>query len=559
MTETWDWRKFAPTGGTMRKKWDVIIIGTGPNGLVAGSYLAKAGLKVLLLEKSYEAGGGLATEPVTLSNRRVLHNTHAIYMMMVDYAPPYKDLQLEELYDLKHVYPPLQFAMPFVDGSCLCLYTDVNRTCDSIAKFSKQDADTYREVYHKYKGWMEDFIAPATYVPPKPTLEQAALLQKTDLGREIFALTEKSPKDLIYELFTNERVRAMMLYVACMWGLDPEQEGVGYLIPLYINRAANYRLSVHGTHSLAQALTKVIMENGGMLLTSQTIKRIIVENGRATGVEKEDGTVFEAEKAVISTIDQYQTFLKLVGEDKLDEEFVSSIKTWQWEHWSLLGIHMALEEAPDFTVAKADHGLNKSFVYILGYETPEDFFDHYKAIKEGKISQKAGFNCCFPTIHDPSQSPPGKHTGLISEMAPYEIEGSSDRWLKIKFKEEIAESRINILRRYAPNLTKEKMRAVYVATPGDIPNKFTNMVRGSIKQGQYHPLQMGYMRPNEYCSTHRSPIKGLYMGGAGIYPGGTVILGGGYLAANAVAEDLKISKWWPEPETVTRAKKLGLL
>ena len=559
MTETWDWRKFAPTGGTMRKKWDVIIIGTGPNGLVAGSYLAKAGLKVLLLEKSYEAGGGLATEPVTLSNRRVLHNTHAIYMMMVDYAPPYKDLQLEELYDLKHVYPPLQFAMPFVDGSCLCLYTDVNRTCDSIAKFSKQDADTYREVYHKYKGWMEDFIAPATYVPPKPTLEQAALLQKTDLGREIFALTEKSPKDLIYELFTNERVRAMMLYVACMWGLDPEQEGVGYLIPLYINRAANYRLSVHGTHSLAQALTKVIMENGGMLLTSQTIKRIIVENGRATGVEKEDGTVFEAEKAVISTIDQDQTFLKLVGEDKLDEEFVSSIKTWQWEHWSLLGIHMALEEAPDFTVAKADHGLNKSFVYILGYETPEDFFDHYKAIKEGKISQKAGFNCCFPTIDDPSQSPPGKHTGLISEMAPYEIEGSSDRWLKIKFKEEIAESRINILRRYAPNLTKEKMRAVYVATPGDIPNKFTNMVRGSIKQGQYHPLQMGYMRPNEYCSTHRSPIKGLYMGGAGIYPGGTVILGGGYLAANAVAEDLKISKWWPEPETVTRAKKLGLL
>ena len=144
-------------------------------------------------------------------------------------------------------------------------------------------------------------------------------------------------------------------------------------------------------------------------------------------------------------------------------------------------------------------------------------------------------------------------------MAPYEIGGSADRWLKIKFKEEIAESRIAILRRYAPNLTKEKVRAMYVSTPGDIPNKLTDMVRGSIKQGQYHPLQMGYMRPNEYCSTHRSPIKGLYMGVAGIYPGGTVILGGGYLVANAVAEDLKISKWWPEPEKVTRARKLGLL
>ncbi len=559
MTEQWDWRKFAPTGGAMKRKWDVIIIGAGPNGLVAGSYLAKAGLKVLLLEKSYEAGGGLATEPVTLSNRRILHNTHAIYMMMTDYAPPYKDLQLEELYGLKHIYPPLQFAMPFVDGSCLCLYTDVEKTCKSIAQFSKQDADTYRDVYHKYKEWMEKFIGPATYVQPKPTLEQAIILQKTDLGREIFELTEKSPKALIYELFTNERVRAMMLYLTCMWGLDPEQEGVGYLIPLYINRAGNYRLAVHGTHSLAQSLTKFIMENGGMLLTSQTIKRIIVDNGRAIGVEKEDGTILEAEKAVISTLDQDQTFLKLVGEDKLEQEFASTVKAWQWEHWSLLGIHMVLEEPPDFTVAKADPELNKSFVYILGYETSEDFLNHYKAIEQGKLSQKSGFNCCFPTIHDPSQSSPGKHTGLISEMAPYEIEGSADRWLKIKFKEEIAESRLNILRRYAPNLTSEKIRGIYASTPGDIPHKLTDMVRGSIKQGQYNPLQMGYMRPNEYCSTHRSPVKGLYMGGACTYPGGTVILGGGYLVANAVAEDLGVKKWWSEPEVVTRAKKLGML
>ena len=147
MSQQWDWREFIPKGGVMRRKWDVIIIGGGPNGLTAGAYLAKVGLRVLVLEKSYEIGGGLATEPVTLSCRRVLHNTHAIYMMMVDYAPPYKDLQLEELYDLKHIYPPLQFAMPFTDGSCLCLYADVDRTCSSIAKFSKQDADTYRQIY----------------------------------------------------------------------------------------------------------------------------------------------------------------------------------------------------------------------------------------------------------------------------------------------------------------------------------------------------------------------------------------------------------------------------
>jgi len=559
--DRWNWEKFEPTGGVMSKKWDVVIIGSGPNGLVAGAYLAKAGMKVLLLEKSYEAGGGLATEPVSIANRRMLHNTHAVYMMMVDYAPPYKDLQLEELYNLRHIYPPLQFAMPFTDGSCLCLHTDVDLTCDSISKFSKEDAGVYREIHHKYKGWMDDFLAPATYAPPVPTLEQVVLLQKTEMGREIAEISEKSPKDQVYELFGNERVRAMMLYIACMWGLDPEQEGVGFLVPLYLNRATNYRLTVRGTHSLAQSLIKIIVENGGMLLTSQMIKRIIVSDGRATGVEKEDGVVFEAEKAVISTIDQDQTFLKLVGEDKLDQDFVDAVNVWQWEHWSLLGIHMTLKEPPDFTVAKFAPELNRSFIYILGYETPQDVLDHYKTIGEGKLSEKAGFNCCFPTVHDPSQAPQelGFHSGLISEMAPYKLEGDADRWLRIKFKEEIAEKRIATLRRYAPNITEEKIRGVYVSTPGDIPNKFTNMVKGSIKQGQYHPLQMGYMRPNEYCSTHRSPLEGLYMGGACVYPGGTVLLGGGYLVANAVAEDLGIKKWWQEPEIVKNAKEKGLL
>ncbi len=87
----------------------------------------------------------------------------------------------------------------------------------------------------------------------------------------------------------------------------------------------------------------------------------------------------------------------------------------------------------------------------------------------------------------------------------------------------------------------------------------SNMIKGSIKQGAYHPLQMGYMRPNEFCSKHCSPVKNLFMGGACTYPGGTVIFGPGYLAANAVAEDLEIKKWWKEPEGVTKAKKKGML
>ena len=124
--------------------YDIIIIGAGPNGLELGAYLSKAGQKVLLLERRNEVGGGLATEAVTIGT--YLHNTHAVYMMMVDYAPVYPDCRLEEDYNLHHIYPALQFALPLSDGSCLCMYNDIEKTCSSIARFSRKDAESYREL-----------------------------------------------------------------------------------------------------------------------------------------------------------------------------------------------------------------------------------------------------------------------------------------------------------------------------------------------------------------------------------------------------------------------------
>jgi phytoene dehydrogenase-like protein len=126
------------------------------------------------------------------------------------------------------------------------------------------------------------------------------------------------------------------------------------------------------------------------------------------------------------------------------------------------------------------------------------------------------------------------------------------------FKEETANKQIAKVAEYAPNLAEEIIRRSYVSTPLDIENKFSDMVKGSIKQGQYHPLQMGYMRPNAECSNHRSPIEGLYMGGACIYPGGTILLGSGYLAAEAVVEDLQADKWWPEPKMIQQAREKGI-
>ena len=539
------------------KTWDVIIIGAGPNGLVAGAYLAKAGLRVMILEKRLEAGGGLATEECTLP--MFLHNTHSIYHMMVDYAPPYYDLELFDKYSLRYVHPPLQWVMPLADGRTLCLYNDTERTRQSIAKISPRDAEAYREMSTKYSAYMEEFLAPATYVPPLPPLDQVARLEQTEIGREINELSEKSPKEIVDELFVNEQVKTLMLYAACHWGLPYDLPGIGFLVPLYLNRSTHYRLCVGGSHMVAQMLGKIILEHGGMILGSNLARRIVLDEGRAEGVETEDGSLFRAEKAVISTLDPQQTFLKFLGSDELDQDLARSIADWEWEEWSLLEVHAALNAAPAFSFASSNSELNQGLVYLLGYDNSEELIRHWEAIRQGELLEGAGFHCSFPTVHDPSQAPPGKHTALISQMAPFQLKnGGAQRWLNIKFKESLAERSLALLSKYAPNVREEVLWS-WVSTPADVENRFPDMVRGSIKQGAYHSLQLGYFRPHESCSQSRTPIQNLYVGGASCHPGGLAILGPGYLAASAILDDLGIPRWWKEPDFVRKARDKGLL
>ncbi len=539
-----------------RYKYDVIVIGSGPNGLAVSAYLSKAGAKVIVLEKSFETGGGLATEDLTIPG--FIHNSHAVYHLMTDYAPPYQDFKLEQDYDVRYVYPELQFAMPLSDGKCLCLYKDVERTCQSLAGFSRRDADTWREISQKSREYMDSFLAAATYTAAVPTLEQAAMFEKSEFGRELMSFAEKNPREIVDELFENEHVKALMTYAICYWGLEYEQSGLGYLALLLLNRTTNYRLCAGGSHRIASALGRVIMESGGQIRTSQIIRRIIVSDNTATGVEMDDGTVYEAEKAVVSSIDPHQTFLKLMDRNELNKELVEMIEGWMWEKWSLLTVHLAIEGRPSFTAASSDPEINNALVYVLGYETVDDLISHWKAIDRGELMEGAGFNCCFPSLHDPVQAPEGRCTGLISQMAPYRLKEGVERWYNRNFREEQTQQCLETLDKYAPGI-KEQVLWSFISTPLDIENKFPNMVEGSIKQGAYHPFQMGYNRPNDQCSHHQTPVKNLYLCGASTHSGGLVTFGPGYVAANRIADDLGIKKWWTEPEIVTTARQRGLL
>ena len=536
---------------------DVVIIGAGPNGLEAGAYLSKAGAKVVVLERRYEMGGGLLTEEIT--NPGYLHNTHAVYMMMVDYAPVYQDFKLDEEYNCKHLLPELQFALPLSDGRSVCLYTDVEKTCANFAQFSKKDAESYREFHALAKQCMDDFIGPATYAPPLPTLDAVVKMQSHKTGEIVMEYSEMTALEIVNKHFENEHIRALMLYLACHWGVEYDQAGLGYLVLLYLNRSTNYRLVVGGSHMVAQALGKIIHENQSATINNVRIKQIVMEGGKAVGVELDDGNIIKA-KTIISTLDPHQTFFKLVGKEHLESEFTEKLNGYQWDKYSLCGVHLAMEQAPDFKAAASNPDINNAYVYILGLETQEAVIKEFDAIYKGELPAETAYNCCFPSVLDPRQAPPGRCTGLLSRIAPYDLkDGGADKWYNFKFKQDLIDQYIATLNKYAPNITKDNIMQTYISTPIDVENKLSSMVKGGIKQGAYAPLQMGFQRPNDECSTTKTPIDNLYLGGACTYPGGCVIWGPGYNVANKVAEDLGITKWWKEPASVTEAKNKGLL
>ena len=541
-------------------EFDGIIIGAGPNGLTTAGYLAKAGLKVAVLERRFEIGGGLATENLLLPG--MLVDSHAIYHMMVEYAPPLRDFELEKRYDLEWIYPDLQIVMPFSDGTHLALYKDPEKTAKCIEKFSKADAESFRNFAAISEEAMDIFLAPASYVNPLPSLEQAAKLELHPATKWDDELTGYTPRQIVDAWFENDKVRALFLYCATMWGLDYDLEGLGYLVPLMMNRAWHFRLSKSGSHHVAHLLGKYISENGSRVISGCEIKRIVIENDEAKGVELKDGTIIKANKFVCSTLNPHQTFYEYVGKQYLDAELITRLDQWYYSDMSFFTVHLALTEAPQFKVFEKNPELAHALIYIVGYESEEDLVKHFEASKRGELHD-GGFNCCFPSIHDPirmHRHPDSfvKHIGLISmECAPYNLkDGGALAWNKMR--RPYAERCKAILEKYAPNMNKNTIVWDYIGTPLDTENKFPDMKQGCFKQGAYLPLQMGYMRPNEFCCQHDTPIKKLYIGGSSTHSGGMITFGPGFNAAEKIAEDLGIKKWWPEARGVKEARDIGL-
>ncbi len=529
---------------TANKEYDVAIVGGGPNGLICGAYLARAGLRVVILEARHETGGGLDT----FEFAGFRFNPHAIYHMMADYMPPYKDLDLAAR-GVKYIYPEVQCAYVNQNAAPLLLYRDPGKTAEYLSThFSAADGQTYQQMYADFREFSEAILMPLTYVPPMPAIDQTQALNAAsgDLGRRFNKIAELTPLEILEQYEFSDPVKAGLLNLFLMWGMSPYE--VGFLFPLYVYRMTCSALVAGGSHRLSSAIYRAFIEAGGEVLDRAEVVKVTLTNGKVSGLVTADGTEITA-TAVASTADPAQNFLTFFEPGEIPDGLTEAAQRWEWEQESLFGAHVALKQAPDYSGKGPEDDVNRALITFLGIHGTEQLLDHVEELQQGKLPEKPLGHVTCASLFDPLQAFPGHHTGRWECLAPYDAD-----WETIKH--EYAERCLDQWKAYAPNL---ETLFTLVYPPTYIEQKNKSMVRGSFKHGAYSPLQMGYLRPNDMCSSCYTPIEGFYVCGASTYPGGMILGGGGYIGANILAEDFGLDKPWQEPEYITTAREAGYI
>jgi phytoene dehydrogenase-like protein len=505
----------------MHTTYDAIVIGGGPNGLLCAAYLAKAGNQVLLLERRHETGGGLNTDEYY--GFRL--NLHAIYHMMAETMPAHRDLELAQL-GVRYIYPDIGAAFPFRDGSALLFSRDPKVTATSIGTRSATDAAAFRRMWDDFQPLLEQYLIPMTYQLPEPPVDQLVEFGKTPAGTRLAEISELSCLELLDRYgFTDARVRLALLSFPAMWGLHLDAP-LGYLYPLYLCRMLGAGLVKGGSHRLSSAIYRSFLRNGGTVLDQCAATRIIIEDGAAVGVEVAGGARYAA-RAVVSTLNPEQTFQQLVGEAALPEALREAVPSWEWEEHSLFGLHLGVRGA--ITYKAADARVADALIVFCGLESDDELHQHLARVDAGDAHDCDWLHVTLPTRFDATMAPPGHQLLRAEAVVKYD-----PAWRTRA--RAFGDSCIRLLHEYADVSGEIVLRREH--SPVDIEEKLTTMTHGSIKHGAYTPLQMGFFRPNDLCSRSATPIPGLFIGGASMYPGGMILGGPGFLAAGVVTDFL---------------------
>jgi len=529
-------------GAVRMPAYDAVIVGAGHNGLTLAAYLGRAGLKVAVLERNSRIGGGTSTAEPSLPGYRF--NLHSNFFMGFRHAPLMRDLELYR-FGYSYVEPPVQQGAAFRDGTCVVIHKDVDATCRSLARFSKRDADTFRDL-HRFFGEMRPLLTSLLYNAPLPIAELRDRLSGPN-AREFLSHAQHDLFSVVRKHFDDDRIRT--LFTSYMHVITTESEpGSGIVFPAIFANVMEFTLPVGGAASFAEALRRVIELNGGTVLTDAEVREIKVENGRATGVRLSNGDTIEAKRLVASGIDA-PTTMRMAGEALFPGEVRDKLNGWHWGNHSLVTLHLALKQRPRYRAEKFDPDIDRAFNIFFGMDDIDQVAQCFKHCAAQKFPDVLMGNGACNSVVDPTYAPADGHVAFWWPFAPYAVDGDAQNWDRRK--DYYLQKVLGIWREYAANLDDDNVRATFLFTPLDIERLNVYMVRGAVRMGAYVPRQLGINRPHPLLSGTRTPIEGLYLCGSSTGNGGGINGAPGYIAANAIADDLNLNVPWrrvPPPE-----------
>jgi phytoene dehydrogenase-like protein len=521
--------------------YDAIILGAGHNALILASYLGKAGLRTLVLERAAVAGGGLATlEYPPHSGFR--HNVHAFFQRAITAMPWYRDLELDR-HGARYVEPELNVALLTRDGRALEWWTDIDRTIDSVGHFSRRDADTLRRWHDEFVPIVQNILGPENRSPPLPPAERRNVLGRSAQGRRLLEVSALSPLEFVQREFENPTVMAGLLFFNGLREVDMRARGFGHHIAALIASPAKAQMSRGGSAAVARALESAVGDSGGAIRLMTEPARIVVEGGRAIGVETSERELIPARLLVASSLNPHQTFLELLDPSAVPREIADRARQFQYNLLApLFALHLCLHEPPRYLATASHPELAQAFMTIVGLDHVDQFADVIAHHEAGTMPPTVMWGAC-PTLFDSTQAPAGKHSAFMWEKVPYRLEGNAATWDAVR--DTHGNAMLDVWQTYAPNV-RDAVIASFARSPLDVERSLPNMREADLLVGAFTGDQVGYHRPFLGAGGYRTHIPNLYLCGSSSHPGGNITGLPGYNAAQVILGELGIQADWIE-------------
>jgi phytoene dehydrogenase-like protein len=514
--------------------YDAIVIGAGHNGLTAAAYLAKAGRKVLVLERRHVVGGAAVSEEIFPGF------TFSVCSYVVSLLRPEIIRELNLPAHGLEILPLDGTFTPMPDGNYLWRVNDHARTFREIARHSRADAEVYDE-YGRAMVEMGRFAKNIlAMTPPDPfSMRFRDLSAFASLARRFRALPEQdrhnqlqlltmSAVDFLDQWFETDVLKATMSASGIIGTfLGVRSPGTAYVLLHHymgdIDGAfRSWGLSKGGTGKVSEAIAAAATAAGAEIRLSSPVRHILVSGGEATGVVLENGDYHMA-PTILSSVDPRQTFMRMVGPDQLPPEFADDIRRYKFRG-SSGKVNFALDGLPDFT---ARHGAGPHLRGAVSISPSVDYMERaYDDAKYGLYSRRPYIDMVIPTLTDPSVAPPGKHVmSCFVQYAPYNLKGNWDdereAFGDTDHREAFGDAVVNAICEYAPNF-RDRILHRQVLTPLDLEREFA-LSEGNIFQGELTLEQLFFLRPVPGWADYRTPIRGLFMGGSATHPGGGIM------------------------------------